>query len=314
MAVRLWRQARLTRRSARIGAPFATAALLAIVFAACLSGRGEAEGRARMIASAALGPSGAAAPYAPPVASLERLAGVPFRSGVSVDEGLRLAFEACDHSDVFRGAPVTEASCRAAPNEVAALIRLEGGAIFMEATLGLDLSGSHAACAGRPSPGCAPFFDFEDAPGAAYDDLGARWGELFVASDVTPLVTLPLDATPHGRAFVEATGVSIGDVGVVIYRDRLTPVMVSNGGPSHRALSGSLGLFDAIGVSRCRRRVAEAPEFCAEAKPYGLGAPVVVILFPGSRLEGLTPETAEARVALEARRRFEALRRGPVDD
>lgn len=311
----LWRGA-LRREGLASAAPFGAAVLLALAFAAALGGRGAAESRTTMVASAALGPIGAVAPYAPPLASLETLSDVPFRNGVAIDESLRLAFAECDRSDRFRGAPVGEGACADEPNDLAALVRLPSGAVYMEAHLGLDLSGSHAACSGTPSAQCAPFFDFPDAPGAAYDALGERWRELFPASDTTPLISIPMRAPVDGpasnriaeaRAFAEATGLAIGDVGVVVYRDRIVPVMISDGAPRHRALSGSLALFEALGVSRCRRRAPEEPELCADPKPYGLGAPVVVILFPGSALEDPKPETLDARIASEALRRFEKL-------
>ncbi|MCI4664272.1 MAG: hypothetical protein MRY74_06080 [Neomegalonema sp.] len=302
-------------------APFAAAAMLACGFGLSLGDprlpRASAEGGMAAIASAALGPVGAAAPYAPPVASLAGVAGVPFRAGAAIDESYRLAFAECDRRNVFRGHRLDGKPCTSEPSRFAAFVRLKGGAVYMQAHLGLDLAGSHAACDGKPSDGCSSFFDFASAPSAAYDDLGAHWRELFPVSDKIALVSVPLRAGPDAgaatwagsRAFADASGVSIGDIGVVIYRDRIVPVMVSNAAPRYRALAGSLGLFDAIGVTRCRKRLASDHTLCAEPKEYGLGAPVIAVLFPKSALKGLTPSNIADRVAAAALERFAALRK-----
>lgn len=315
------------------------AGLLAVAIAAALTPKSWAEYGARaaagLIAQVAgamstgrAGPVGLAQ-YAPSLPELPAVRTLPFRQGGPIDEAYRAAFNACDHNNRFEGRPLSkEGGCRRRPNRFEAFLRLPGDAVFMEAHLNLDLAGAALSCEPRirgldPDPRrCATFLDYEGAPTSAYATLGQRWRELFVSGDRTPFVTIPLppetDAA-NPRAFLQKTGLGFGDVGVVFYRDRFTPVIIANAGPAHQALAGSLALFDRLGVPRCRLRAeeigppleaapnapqAELPE-CAEPKAYGLGATVVAILFPGSAPAGLSPETILEQVEATAYARLE---------
>lgn len=313
--------------------PVLTACVAAALFASALTRDGFAEQGARAAAvlvlqvsgavtTARVGPAGMAH-YAPRLAELPAARVTPFRAGGAIDEDYRAAFNRCDRTNRFGGRLLARGrGCQERPNRFEAFLRLPGGAVFLEAHLNLDLAGSAIACRGA-APGldpdidaCATFLDYETAPTSAYAALGLRWRELFVSGDRAPFVTIPFPPESDAdepRAFLDKTGVGFGDVGVVFYRDRFAPAIVANAGPAHQALAGSLALFDRLGVPRCRvpgeasRERPDTPADCAEAKPYGLGATVVAILFPGSAPPGLTPDTVVEQVEAAAYARLEAL-------
>lgn len=270
--------------------------------------------------SAAIGPVGVRKPYSAPTHSLEALRNVPFRAGRAIDEAYRLQFADCDVRDRFGAGRLPKGACSREPNDFNAFLRLPASeigaeAVFMDSAMSLDLSGGWIACGrggSRPidARACSTFFDYPGVSSEAYDALGSQWDELFVSSDAVPYITIPASAPPgpdsvaRGRVFSELSGIEIGDVGVVIYRDRIVPVLVANAGPTHRALGGSLALFEAIGVGRCRSRLEADPRYCEDAKTYGLGDNVVTVMFPKSRIEGLTADTAVARIRERAMERL----------
>lgn len=300
--------------------------------AGALEGIGAAVGAAGVAAATqaattgftvAIGPVGVRSPYSAPVHSLAALKNVPFRAGRAIDEAYRLQFAQCDERDRFGAQRLARGDCSREPNNLNAFLRLPSseigkGAVFLDSALSLDLSGSWAACGrGGAAPidarACSTFFDYPAASSAGFEALGESWDALFVSSDRVPYVTIPARARPgpdsleEARLFSELSGVEIGDIGVVIYRDRIVPVLVADAAPTHRALGGSLALFDALGVSRCRRRLEDDPTLCAEPKGYGLGDNVVAILFPDSRLDGLTPDNTTAKVRDRAMERLTSL-------
>lgn len=296
--------------------PFTAAAALAAVLASGLAHDSWAHqglrGVSLVAAQAASAFSGAGrltSAYVAPLSGLAGFRALPYRAAAPIDEDYRQAFAECDATNRFRGYALGAApGCQARPNRTEALLRLPSGAVYIETHLNLDLAGSDAACAGAKAarPACATFFDYPSAPIEAFQNLRSSWREVFLSNEATSFVTIPLpvadietktdDAIDH-RAFVDKTGLSVGDVGVVFYRDRFAPVIIGNAGPAHQALAGSLGLFEALGVSRCRAWAdADEKNRCRSVRRYGLGANVVGVFFPGSSLGDITPDTIMARV------------------
>ena len=112
------------------------------------------------------------------------------------------------------------------------------------------------------------------------------------------------------ESFRDKTGVAIGDVGVVVDGSKVVPVLVADGGPHSKIGEGSLALFDALGDTRCAKRLASDPRFCTKVKNYSLDRTVEYILFPGSKMNGLTPSNTNEKVR---RKSHEALSRvGPM--
>lgn len=237
--------------------------------------------------------------YAPPPASAGVLRDVDFASARPLDEDYRAQFDRCDRENIFRGVRMTGfRRCSTDPNRVRALLKFQNGAVFFESKMGLDIDGSKKACT---DPGladlCATWFRWPGLSGNAR----------FVDSDKFPYVVIPI-ANQRGRSdheFRDKTGVDQGDLGVVVFRDKVVPVFVADGGPHNKLGEGSAALFRELGQDRCRRTGPGG--HCQLYRDVSIEGRVLFFLFPGSRIQGLTPENAPEKIREEALRRFAEL-------
>jgi hypothetical protein len=240
--------------------------------------------------------------YSPPQASAGVLSEIDFANAVPVDEEYRGEFGRCDRENIFRGVRMTGFSeCSDDPNRVVALSRFPDGTIFFESKLALDLDGSYKAC---NDPGetdqCSTWYHWH----------GLEGPESFVDSEKFPYVVIPISGNNGGgdREFREQTGVNKGDVGVVVYKDKVVPVFVADGGPGNKLGEGSAALFRELGEDRCRSMSADG--HCEDFRDVGIGREVLFFLFPHSGIEGLTPDNALEKIRREALRRFAELQAG----
>jgi hypothetical protein len=238
--------------------------------------------------------------YNPPQSSAGVLHEIDFANALPVDEEYRSEFGRCDRENIFRGVRMTGFSeCSDDPNRVEALSRFPDGTIFFESKLDLDLDGSYKAC---NDPGetdqCSTWYQWPGLEGPAS----------FVDSEKFPYVVIPISGNNGGkdREFREQTGVNKGDIGIVVYKDKVVPVFVADGGPGNKLGEGSAALFRELDEDRCRRMSAEG--HCENYRDVGISREVLFFLFPGSKLAGLTPDNALENIRREALRRFEELR------
>lgn len=237
--------------------------------------------------------------YTPPPASAGVLRDVDFATAQPLDEDYRAQFDRCDRENIFRGVRMTGfRRCNTDPNRVRALLKFTNGAVFFESKMGLDIDGSKKACT---DPGladlCATWFRWPGVSGNAR----------FVDSDKFPYVVIPI-ANQRGRSdteFRDKTGVDQGDLGVVVFRGRVVPVFVADGGPHNKLGEGSAALFRELGQDRCRRVGRDG--HCELYRDVSIESGVLFFLFPGSKISGLTPENALERIRHEALRRFAEL-------
>lgn len=186
------------------------------------------------------------AAYAPPAASAGAVRDVDFAAARPLDEDYRAQFDRCDRENIFRGVAMTGfRRCSTDPNRVRALLKFPNGTIFFESKMGLDIDGSHKACT-DPSlvDLCATWFEWPNLTGNAR----------FVDSDKFPYAVIPIagGGTSAAREFRDKTGVGRGDLGVVVFRDKVVPVFVADGGPRNKLGEGSAALFRELGEDRCR--------------------------------------------------------------
>lgn len=238
-------------------------------------------------------------PYTPPPASAAVLREVDFSAAHPLDEDYRAQFDRCDRENIFRGVRMNGfRRCSNDPNRVRALLRFPNGAIFFESKMGLDIDGSHKACS---APGaadqCPTWFKWPGLTGNAR----------FVDSDRFPYVVIPI-ANQLGRSdpeFRDKTGLDAGDLGVVVFGDRVVPVFVADGGPHNKLGEGSAALFRELGQDRCRRMGTGG--HCERYLDASIERGVLFFLFPGSRVQGLTPDSAPETIRREALRLFAEL-------
>ncbi len=238
--------------------------------------------------------------YVPPTASAGVLRDLKFTQVSPLDEPYRSEFDNCDRNDTFQGVAMNGSrSCNDDHNNLRALIKFPNGTIMAESKLGLDLDGSWKACR---SPGhtdqCATWFTWNGLPEP----------DRYVDADKFPYVVIPVAGLNrvNDPTFRNKTGVGKGDLGVVVYKDKVVPVFVADGGPHNKFGEGSAALLQAIGEDRCRRR---ENGHCVAYKNTSVPDKVIVFLFPGSKISGLTPANALQKIRVEALRRFEELKR-----
>lgn len=265
--------------------------------------------------------------YRPPAVSVALLAKVDLAHARPVDEAYRRLFTVCDGlmpggkgKDTFRGHR-TPRRCSSDPSTVKALLKLPDGGVLWESKVALDVDGSYAATSG------IRWLDAKRRVRNTTDQCGTalQWRKVRVSDckdaeaqvdpDLFPYVAVPGAATgflPKAervaaqRAFGKTIGISLRDMGVIVYRDRWTPVFVADVGPVFRLGEASSGAFAALGQSRCRVALAADRRCRGDASrryPYvdaGLPAGAIFILYPGSGA-GLTRENAIARICALAR-------------
>lgn len=269
-----------------------------------------------MFASLAAGAPFAGA-YTAPEAS-QRLLAEHLAESRPLNEDYRLQLVACDRGvqgvgakDHFRGHSLRLRNtpenrqyylCSRDPSNVSALLKLRDGAVYWDSKMALDVDGSWAAWNGVPGA--------TDQKETSYkwrnvSDKRSRAAQ--VDPDRIPFVVMPTDGLRRitgnasarlGKEFATQTGIRLGDMGVVIYRDRWTPVFVADGGPFMRLGEGSSRVFEAIGESRCRRWNADKTQCVGNgngAYPYrnfGLARDVLFIIYPGSASDSISADNA----------------------
>lgn len=273
--------------------------------------------------------AGHAQDYVPPEASAGRLKGVDFSAAVPVDEAYRHAFVACDGANdlatgkdhflefdlTLAGVPAAKQYylCSRDPSQVKALLRLADGGIYWDSKMALDVDGSWAAWNGRPGA-----TDLKETaykwPGSA--NASAQSAQ--IDPDRIPYIVMPTaglrkitgdKSKAMGRMFADKTGLRMGDMGVVIYKDGWTPVLIGDGGPFMRLGEGSSRVFEAIGETRCKTW-SEDGQTCTGAgnvypyKNYGLSKDVIFILYPGSRQADITPANAIEKMCAFAKEKL----------
>jgi Fungal chitosanase of glycosyl hydrolase group 75 len=239
--------------------------------------------------------------YMPPPASAGVLRDIGFTSASPVDKSYRAEFDRCDREDIFEGVRMTGfRRCSTDPNRARALLKFPNGTIFIESKLGLDIDGSQKACSapGRADQ-CSTWFEWPGLSGTAR----------FVDSDKFPYVVIPIAGLGgrDDREFRDKTGIDKGDIGVVVFKDKIVPVFVADGGPNNKLGEGSAALFKALGEDRCRR--AGSDGHCERFHDASIDGKVLFFLFPRSRIDGLTPDNALENIRREALRRFADLQR-----
>jgi hypothetical protein len=238
--------------------------------------------------------------YTPPPASAGALSGIAFANASPVNEAYRTEFDRCDREDIFKGRRMTGfRRCSTDKNRVRALLKFPDGTIFFESKLALDIDGSWKAC---NSPGladqCPTWYGWEGLTGKARH----------VDSDKYPFVVIPISAQGGGNdpEFRQKTGINQGDLGVVIYKDKVVPVFVADGGPNNKLGEGSSALFKALGEDRCREWGSDG--HCRRYRDFSISQGVLCFLFPGSKISGLNPDNALGKIRTEALARFERLK------
>lgn len=213
-----------------------------------------------------------------PSASAATLRGLDFGTTTPVAGGCHTQFDAFDAGDG-----------RKDPSRCKALLRFPSGAVFWSSKLAIDADGI-AAGPGRRSGTELDPLDGQNDTSFHFPDGSA------LSSERHPYIVLPLGV------FRTATGLALGDLAVVIYRDLLTAAICGDLGPAHKIGEGSIRLHEGFHPP--------APDPCAARNPDGscrrihdvsIEEDVLFFAFPGSAIgQTLTPDNAEMLIKAHA--------------
>jgi hypothetical protein len=150
-------------------------------------------------------------------------------------------------SDTFKGKAMPQTrKCSGDRNNAKALLKFPDGTIFWESKLSLDIDGSWLACkgSGAPTSQCPTSFNWKTE---------TQEPNKFVDPDNFPYVVIPTTniGGVNDKEFRNKTGINMGDLGIVIYKDKIVPVFVADGGPHNKLGEGSSLLHKLIGEDKC---------------------------------------------------------------
>lgn len=237
--------------------------------------------------------------YTPPTESAKAVEGIPFSKTIPIDENYRAQFERCDRENIFNGKVMGDfRQCTNDKSHVKALLRFPDNTVFFEAKLSLDIDGSWKACnEGGPTDQCPTWYEWANLPEP----------NRYVDSDKYPFIVIPIAGLKMAdKEFRNKTGINKGDLGIVVYKDKVVPVFVADGGPHNKLGEGSSALFKALGEDRCLHWREDS--HCAKYRDVSIPDKVLFFIFPKSKLADITPNNALEKIKMEATKRFEKLR------
>jgi len=258
-----------------------------------------------------------AASYTPPSASASVTAKIDFSRAQPLDEDYRQQFVNCDGNgrpdlrNTFRGHSLVRPNkpdsqqyylCTRDPSNLKALLKLADGGVFWESKMALDVDGSWVAWEGVGGATDQRETSFK---WPTVQDKQSRQAQ--IDPDRFPFIVIPTDglkaltgATSGSLSseFAKLTGLKMGDVGVVIYKNQWTPVFIADGGPFMRIGEGSARVFEGIGETRCRKWNADKTRCVGPGnghypyRDFGISNQVLFIAWPGSANPGMGPDAA----------------------
>jgi hypothetical protein len=213
-----------------------------------------------------------------PSPSAATLGGIDFRVATPAAGFCQSLFDTFDREDGKRD-----------PSRCKAILRFPNGTIFWSSKMAIDADGAAAG----PGRRCGTQLD----PSDGQNDTSFHFPNGSpLSSERHPYIVLPLGV------FRSATGLAIGDVAVVIYRDILTAAICGDLGPSHKIGEGSIRVHEAFHPP--------APDPCSVRNPDGscrrihdasIEEDVLFFVFPGSAIgSALTPDNAETLIKTRA--------------
>ena len=216
------------------------------------------------------------ASFTPPDVSAALCENVPFESAFDTAIDNKAAFDAFDQT------PEGESD----PSQCKALLAFPDGTIFWSSKMAIDGDGPAAG----PGRFCGSQLDPEDGQ----DDTSFHFcdTDLGLSSEGVPFIVLP------GGTFRTNTGLELGDVALVIYKDKIAAAICGDIGPSRKIGEGSIRLHEALHPP--------APDPCALRQPDGscerilndsIDEDVLFFVFPKSSFgEELTAANMETLV------------------
>jgi Fungal chitosanase of glycosyl hydrolase group 75 len=202
--------------------------------------------------------------FRPPPASKRQLTGVPF------DQADDFAAAAKQRFDDFDSRPGNRD-----PSKCKALLRFPDGTIFWSAKMAIDADGPAAG------PGRRNGKELDPASGQNQTSLRFATGRS-LPSETVPYIVLPQSGPQSGKPFDPA--LNIGDLAVVIFKDKTTSAICADLGPHTKIGEASIRVHEALQQmgcpDPCSRR--DANGFCVRVRNSSVDEDVLYFVFPGS--------------------------------
>ena len=171
------------------------------------------------------------------------------------------------------------------------ILKLPDGTLFIDADLDTDADGSPRALEIDPQYGQLP---------TSFNFQGEEGQRRYVDAERVPYIVLPLE-------FFEDMGIKLGDVAAVIWKNRVVYALFADEGPKDLIGEGSIALSEALGFDPWEMRDGRLQIV------NGIEDHVLMLVFPGSANEGITPENINQKTIDQAKPLFQALG-GKVDE
>jgi hypothetical protein len=228
------------------------------------------------------------ASFKPPSASASQCEGVPFDTASNTATENKAVFDAFDETTAGKKDP----------NKCKALLQFGDDAIFWSSKMAIDADG--------PAAGPGRLTGSQLDPDSGQDDTTLHFSD---TGDGLPSETMPYIVLPGGT-FRKNTGLVMGDVAVVIFRDKITAAICGDMGPTKKIGEGSIRLHEALhppAPDPCSLRQSDGS--CKRVLNASIEEDVLVFAFPGSSLaDEVTVTNLEAIVKERAFSLFNKLR------
>ncbi len=204
-------------------------------------------------------------PFTPPAASAQLLTGIDFSTAIDFATAAKQRFGAKDQEHGNHD-----------PSLCKALLKFPGndGAVFWSSKMAIDADGPSAG------PGRLPGSQLDPGPGqdkTSYKPFDAKG----LPSETAPYIVLPLLAPNSTQLFDPA--VAMGDVAIVIFKDKITAAVCADAGPFNKIGEASIAVHQALMPGcpdPCSQRDGQG--HCLRTRNSSVDKDVLFFVFPNS--------------------------------
>jgi Fungal chitosanase of glycosyl hydrolase group 75 len=204
-------------------------------------------------------------PFSPPPASAHQLQGIDFSTATDFAAAAKHRFDAKDQEHGNHD-----------PSLCKALLKFPGadGAVFWSSKMAIDADGPSAG------PGRPPGSQLDPGPGQdktsykPYDQLG-------LPSETVPYIVLP-QLAPHSSSTFDPA-VALGDVAIVIFKDKITAAVCGDIGPFNKIGEASIAVHQSLMPAcpdPCSQRDGQG--HCVRTRNASVEKDVLFFVFPNS--------------------------------
>ena len=239
-------------------------------------------------------------PFQPPSASKPLLEGIPFDKATDTTPEAKARYDAFDKTAAGR---TDSSKCKA-------ILKFPDGTIFWSSKMAVDADGAPSA----PSRPNGKQLD----PGSGDDKTTLTFSNGdFLSSEAHHYVVLPQGRKSNGENNNKPfhPDLSVGDVGIVIYKDKIAAAICGDLGPNRKIGEGSIRVHEAFhppGPDPCKKRDTDDGH-CLRILNASIEEDVLFFIFPRSDFgDSLTAGTIEPLVNERAFALFNQLKEQPL--